>query len=82
MKMLKIGTLRWKGRCGRHPLYDPNQGEGAIRGACDRCYALLKIHQQHLRLVEMMRAFGPLRDRPPKRVAVRVFDEIQQSLFD
>jgi len=78
--MLKIGTLRWKGRCGRHPQYDPADGEGAIRGACTRCYALLEIHRQHRRLLEMIRAFGPPRERPVK--VIRVFDEHQPSLFD
>lgn len=78
--MLKVGTLRWKGRCSRHPKYDPNDGEAAIRGACNRCYALLEIHRQHRRLLELMRAFGPLRDRPAN--AARVIDEHQPSLFD
>ncbi|MBS1876178.1 MAG: hypothetical protein JSU00_23395 [Acidobacteria bacterium] len=78
--MLKIGTLRWKGRCGRHPMYDPAEGEGAIRGGCTRCQALLEIHRQHLRLVEMMRAFGPAREKPVK--PARLLDEFQPSLFD
>jgi hypothetical protein len=78
--MLKIGTLRWKGRCSRHPKYDPNDGEGAIRGACSRCYTLLEIHRQHRRLVQMMREFGPARERTGKLVAV--LDERQRSLFE
>jgi hypothetical protein len=78
--MLKVGTLRWKGRCGRHPQYDPNDGEGAIRGACNRCYALLDIHVQHRRLLELMRAFGPARERPSKVVVA--FNDRQRSLFD
>lgn len=78
--MLKIGTLRWKGRCGRHPMYDPSEGEGAIRGGCNRCQALLDIHRQHLRLVEMMRSFGPPRDKASK--PARILEEHQPSLFD
>lgn len=78
--MLKIGTLSWKGRCGRHPMYDPDDGEGAIRGGCQRCQALFEIHRHHRRLVEMMRAFGPAREKP-SRPAV-VLDEHQPSLFD
>lgn len=78
--MLKVGTLRWKGRCGRHPKYDPNDGEGAIRGACARCFALLEIHRQHRRLLDLMRAFGPPRERAGK--VVFRFDEHQPSLFD
>jgi hypothetical protein len=78
--MLKIGTLRWKGRCGRHPQYDPHDGEGAIRGGCARCYALLEIHRNHRHLLEMMRAFGPAKERPvhPKLV----MDRNQPGLFD
>ena len=54
--MLKLGTLRWKGRCARHPRYDPAfDGEGGVRGGCTRCLRLLEIHEQHERLVTMMR---------------------------
>lgn len=77
--MLTLGTLRWRGRCSRHPTFDPCDGEGAIRGACARCYALLEIYTQHRRLVELIRAFGPMRDRP----TVKVLDDSRQaSLFD
>jgi hypothetical protein len=76
--MLTIGTLRWKGRCSRHPHYDPIDGEAAIKGACLRCYGLLEIYRQHRRLVELMRAFGPVRERPAK---LAVEDEEQLDLF-
>lgn len=75
--MLKLGTLRWKGKCKRHPAYDPVDGEAAIKGACARCYALLDIYVQHRRLVELMRNFGPVREKPVKKV-----DQFQPSLFD
>jgi hypothetical protein len=77
--MLKLGTLRWKGRCKRHPRYDPAEGEGAIKGACQQCQRLLEIHLQHRRLVDMMRAFGPVRDRTKRNAAE---DSRQASLFD
>jgi hypothetical protein len=77
--MLKLGTLKWKGRCKRHPRYDPVDGEGAIRGGCEQCQALLDIYMQHRRLLDMIRAFGPMRDRARKRNG----DEARQrSLFD
>jgi hypothetical protein len=76
--MLKLGTLRWKGRCKRHPRYDPSDGEGAIKGGCERCRQLFEIHVQHKRLVAMIRAFGPARDQ--KQPAAPV-DERQQRLF-
>jgi hypothetical protein len=65
--MLKLGTLRWKGRCSRHPRYDPaSDGEGGIRGGCTRCLGLLEICQQHKKLLALMRSFGPLRERAVK----------------
>ena len=78
--MLKLGTLRWKGRCKRHPRYDPAEGEGAIRGACHSCARLLEIYRHHKALLEMMRAFGPFRHRkkrlPPKQ------EDRQANLFE
>jgi hypothetical protein len=76
--MLKLGTLRWKGRCKRHPRYDPADGEGAIKGGCERCRQLLEIHLQHKRLVAMIRAFGPARDQKQPSTPV---DDRQQRLF-
>ncbi len=62
--MLRIGTLRWKGRCSRHPRYNPAyDGESGVVGACPRCLNLLDIYEQHSRLVRMMRDFGPVRSR-------------------
>ena len=80
--MLRIGTLRWKGRCVRHPKYDPAwDGEAGIRGGCIRCMALLEIHQQHGRLMNMMRDFGPVRARTLRANADRT-PRRQPSLFD
>ena len=76
--MLKLGTLRWKGKCARHPAYDPVDGEAAIKGACKRCYSLLDIYIQHRRLVDMIRGFGPMREKQNKGP-----QELPQlSLFD
>ena len=79
--MLKRGTLRWKGRCSRHPRYDPaTDGEGGVRGGCTRCLGLLDIHLQHTKLVALMRNFGPMRERavkPENTLAGR-----QRGLFD
>ena len=78
--MLKLGTVRWNGRCKRHPRYDPVDGEGAIRGGCQRCMQLLEIYRQHKQLVEMMRTFGPVPQRKVKEPPAR--DNRQGSLFD
>jgi hypothetical protein len=80
--MLKIGTIRWKGRCTRHPQYDPQEGEGGIRGACSRCYALLEIYQHHRRLMELIRTFGPMRERASDTDTQIFIDPRQRSLFE
>jgi hypothetical protein len=79
--MLKLGTLRWKGRCSRHPKYDPaSDGEGGVIGGCTRCLRLLEIHEQHARLVGLMRNFGPMRERAGK--PVDAMQDRQRGLFD
>ena len=79
--MLKIANVTWKGRCGKHPTFDPSEeGEGAIRGGCPRCYALLSIHQQHAALMRSLREFGAFEERRRKPVADDDAER-QQSLF-
>jgi hypothetical protein len=61
--MLKIGSIRWKGRCHKHPGYSPEvDGLGGIRGGCKRCELLLEIYAQHGALVRLMREFGSRAD--------------------
>ncbi len=81
--MLKIGSIKWKGKCAKHPLYDPaDGGQGAIRGGCPRCQSLLELYIQHARLVQMMRSFGPQAEERPKREPKIKNDGVQASLFD
>ena len=57
--MLRIGSIRWKGRCHKHPGYTPEtDGLGGIRGGCERCELLLDIYTHHSSLVRLMREFG------------------------
>ena len=57
--MLKIGVVRWKGKCSKHPRYDPEvDGLGGIRGGCRRCELLLEIYAQHAGLIRSIREFG------------------------
>jgi hypothetical protein len=57
--MLKIGAVRWKGRCSKHPRYNPElDGLGGIRGGCRRCEMLLEIYTHHTSLVRLVREFG------------------------
>jgi hypothetical protein len=70
--MLKIGSVRWRGRCPRHPRFDPYMdGRSAIRGACEKCSALCDIHTHHVQMLALMRGFSPLQKakrRPEKTV--------------
>ena len=79
--MVRIGSVRWKGRCSRHPRYDPEiDGLGGIRGGCRRCEMLLEIWSSHARLVRLMREFGS-RDTA-NAGAVKPIDDRQMSLLD
>jgi len=61
--MVKIGSVRWHGKCAKHPRYDPEtDGLAGIRGGCKRCELLLEIWTQHATLVRMMREFGTPRE--------------------
>ena len=79
--MVRIGSVRWKGRCSRHPRYDPEtDGLGGIRGGCRRCEMLLEIWASHAKLVRLIREFGTREDTalhlPPST------DNRQLSLLD
>ena len=64
--MLKIGSVRWKGRCHKHLGYNPElDGLGGIRGGCKRCEMLLEIYTQHASLVRLIREFGSRLDSKP-----------------
>jgi hypothetical protein len=77
--LLKVGSVRWKGKCSRHPGYNPVvDGPGAIRGNCPRCQLLLEIHTLQQRTLRMMREFQPA-ERKAK--AEKAESGRQQSLF-
>jgi hypothetical protein len=66
--MLKLGSVRWKGRCAKHPGYDPAfDGLGGIRGGCKRCEMLLEIWTHHSKMVRLMREFGTRDDAKARR---------------
>jgi hypothetical protein len=52
--------LRLKGKCPRHPGYNPEQGEGLIRGACSRCYALYSLVAARDEVYAALRTFETL----------------------
>jgi hypothetical protein len=79
--MLKIGTVKWRGRCSKHPGYDPSYGgEGAIKANCERCHQLLQIYAHYIDILRLMRAFQPIQDKS-KPSPSKDFSEFQQSLF-
>jgi len=44
--------LRWEARCPRHPRYRPHeQGAGAIKGGCRRCWRLYRVWEAWVALV-------------------------------
>ena len=78
--MLKIGVIRWRGKCSRHPVFDPFvDGLGAIKGNCERCTALLEIHNHHQHMLKLMRSFAPQSQK--KSATQQAFDDAQASLF-
>lgn len=76
--MLKIGTVKWRGRCPRHPMFDPEaDGPGAIRGGCSRCQDLQAIFESHQNTLKLMRTFAP----PPRQKRADPEPDRQQDLF-
>ena len=77
--MLKIGTVKWQGKCSRHPMFDPSSdGPGAIRGGCTRCQDLQTIFDNHQRTLRLMRTFAPPAMRGKRTEAI---ETRQQDLF-
>lgn len=51
MKVKIIVKTRLKGKCPNHPRYNPEQGQGAIRGGCQHCLKLYEaVHARDLLL--------------------------------
>jgi len=77
--MLKIGSIRWRGKCPRHPLFDPYaEGRGSIKGACAKCTALAEINESHQKMIALMRNFAPPQ---PVRRKMPALDRSQINLF-
>ena len=54
---LKI-TERVKGKCNRHPRYNPEKdGRAGIRGACSSCFSLYDLYQARIALDAAQREF-------------------------
>jgi hypothetical protein len=78
--MLRIGTVRWQGKCSKHPRFDPvSDGAGGVKGGCERCEALVEIQKHHARMVALMRGFAPPQSARRRRPAEA--PDLQASLF-
>ncbi|MBC8164962.1 MAG: hypothetical protein H7Y20_03695 [Bryobacteraceae bacterium] len=78
--MLRIGSVRWRGRCSKHSAYNPHlDGLGGIRGGCRRCEMLLGVYEAHQKLVRLMREFGTREGAKPSQSPV---ENRQLSLLD
>ncbi|HEY4086579.1 MAG TPA: hypothetical protein VGM43_11610 [Bryobacteraceae bacterium] len=76
--MLKIGSIRWRGKCSRHPRFDAEEGLGGVRGGCPRCTTLVEINELHRKMIALMRTFAPS-DRKRKKPEP---PDLQISLFE
>jgi hypothetical protein len=78
--MLKIGSVKWRGKCPRHPMFDPEADWiGAIKGGCSRCRDPQTIFEGHQRTLRLMRTFAPPLAR--RRKPAHPGPECQQDLF-
>ena len=78
--MLKIGSVKWRGKCTKHPGFDPaTDGPGGVKGNCPRCNDLVAIHELHQKVLRLMRTFRPVDE---KKVVPKVeADDRQLGLF-
>ena len=78
--MLKIGSIRWRGKCPRHPAFDPyTDGREAIRNGCEKCTGLADIYNHHVQMLALMRGFAPPQKPKVKRAKA---GPQQENLFD
>jgi hypothetical protein len=78
--MLKIGAVKWRGKCAKHPGFDPEvDGPGAVKGNCQRCNDLVVIHELHQKAMRLMRTFRPAEEKKVEKV--QLADDRQMELF-
>jgi hypothetical protein len=52
--------MKVKGKCPKHPRFNPEMGEGAIRGGCPDCSALYQVVEARDRATRALREFEDL----------------------
>jgi hypothetical protein len=81
--MLKIGAVRWRGKCSRHPMFDPFEGgRGAVKGGCPRCTTLVEIWEMHQKMLALMRTFVPPPLKKRKKPEPSQLPDLQIGLFE
>lgn len=53
--------VKWKGSCPNHPRFNPEKGEGAVKGNCSPCLRLVTIHERVQDATHNMRVFDELK---------------------
>ena len=77
--MLKLGSVRFRSKCSRHPKFNPaRDGLAAIKGGCPKCHLLLDISETHRKLIDLMRRAVPAKENATKLAAD---DTAQLALF-
>lgn len=78
--MLRIGSVRWRGKCHKHPAFDPYfDGRAGIKGGCERCSLLADIEARHTEMLALMRRFAPPKPDPRNPGPA---PELQANLFE
>ena len=82
--MLAI-RYRWKGKCPKHPRYDPVRGgEGAIKGSCPTCTLLFRVYEAHRMTEQIARSFEEIarvgETIPMIRKAAGIVDDEQRRI--
>jgi hypothetical protein len=81
--MLKIGAVRWRGKCSRHPMFDPfDGGRGAVKGGCPRCMNLVEILEMHQKMLALMRTFVPPQMKKRSKPEATSQANLQIGLFE
>ena len=79
--MLKIALVNLRATCGRHPHYNPEDGQAAVKGACPRCLQLLSIYQTHQQLTAQLHNLRNVKHDKPNRPAKEQPESRQIPLF-
>ena len=81
--MLKLGHLSFRGKCPKHPAYNPAAANAELDPGCRVCQWLTEIYAAHGQLLTLVRSF-PARHReflPAPRTDATLPSDSQMALF-